>query len=199
MKKIQERIRAAAWFRYTRCSSQFSTCVPSFNLLGLTVPEKSVTKNFYDWKLERMENKGTNKQQQPDTPVHCPRVYQLSYNLLSLTVPEKSVTYQAEIIKTVPQNWSSILFQELSKWRIATLYCDVSTEKANFEGEQMHVRIWSNGPSISLVCLLHLYAKMVAENLYCLPRLTFESMGKWNTPIWFCIFLHLNFNNLLIR
>ena len=34
-----------------------STCVPSFNLLGLTVPEKSVTKNFNVWKLERKKIK----------------------------------------------------------------------------------------------------------------------------------------------
>ena len=31
-------------------------CVPSFNLLGLTVPEKSVAKNFKVWKLERKKN-----------------------------------------------------------------------------------------------------------------------------------------------
>ena len=31
-------------------------CIPSFNLLGLTVPEKSVTKNFNVWKLERKKN-----------------------------------------------------------------------------------------------------------------------------------------------
>ena len=29
-----------------------SMCVPSFNLLGLKVPEKSVTKSFNVWKLE---------------------------------------------------------------------------------------------------------------------------------------------------
>ena len=33
-----------------------STCVPTFNLLSLTVPEKSVTKNFNVWKLERKKN-----------------------------------------------------------------------------------------------------------------------------------------------
>ena len=33
-----------------------STCVPSFNLLGLTVPEKGVMKNFDVWKLERKKN-----------------------------------------------------------------------------------------------------------------------------------------------
>ena len=116
-------------------------CVPSFNHLGLTVPEKNVTKNFNVWKLERKKseeikgrisstslisvntihlptvhvctkfqssrphsswekcderfqcskigekekwrNKGTNRQQQPDsgihdTSVHCPHVDQVS-------------------------------------------------------------------------------------------------------------------------
>ena len=38
-----------------------STCVPSFNFLGLTVREKSVMKIFNDWKLERKKNKGTKK------------------------------------------------------------------------------------------------------------------------------------------
>ena len=33
-----------------------SMCVPSFNLLSLRVPEKSVTKYFNVWKLERKEN-----------------------------------------------------------------------------------------------------------------------------------------------
>ena len=41
--------------------------VSSFNLLGLTVPEKSVTKNFQCLKIgekEKSGNKGTTKQQQ---------------------------------------------------------------------------------------------------------------------------------------
>ena len=33
--------------RYTRYICPLSMCVPSFNLLGVTVPEKSVTKNFH--------------------------------------------------------------------------------------------------------------------------------------------------------
>ena len=37
-------------------TSEQCTCVPSFNLLGLTVPEKSVTKKFNVWKLERKKN-----------------------------------------------------------------------------------------------------------------------------------------------
>ena len=48
--------RAAAWFRYTRYICPLSTCIPSFNLLGLIVPEKSMTKNFNVWKLERKKN-----------------------------------------------------------------------------------------------------------------------------------------------
>ena len=72
-------------------------CVPSFKLLGLIVPEKSVTKNlmFENWR-ERKWNNGTNKQQQPDSGIHdisahCPRVYLPSFNLLGLTVRENSV------------------------------------------------------------------------------------------------------------
>ena len=45
--EIKGWIRAAAWFPYTRYTHPVSMCVPSFNLLGLTVPEKSVTKNFH--------------------------------------------------------------------------------------------------------------------------------------------------------
>ena len=36
-------------------------CVPSFNLLGLTVPEKSVMKNVNVWKLDRKKNEKKNK------------------------------------------------------------------------------------------------------------------------------------------
>ena len=49
-------MRAVAWFRYTRYICPLLTCVPSFNLLGLTVPEKSVTKNFNVCKLEKKKN-----------------------------------------------------------------------------------------------------------------------------------------------
>ena len=55
-KKIKGRIRATAWFRYKRYIHSFTTCLTSFNLLGFTVTEKSVTKNFNVWKLERMKN-----------------------------------------------------------------------------------------------------------------------------------------------
>ena len=47
---------AAAWFRYTRYTYPLSMCVPSFNFLGLTVPEKNVMKKFNVWKLERKKN-----------------------------------------------------------------------------------------------------------------------------------------------
>ena len=60
-------------------------CPRGFNLLGLTVPEESVTKNFYvkNWRERKWKNKGTNKQQQPDSSIHdisahCPCVYQVS-------------------------------------------------------------------------------------------------------------------------
>ena len=50
--------------------------VPSFNLLSLTLPEKSVKKN---WEKEKWRNKRTNKLQ-PDTTIHdtsahCPCAY----------------------------------------------------------------------------------------------------------------------------
>ena len=52
--------------------------MPSFNLLGLTVPEKNVTKMlmFENWRESKMKNKGMNKQQQPgfgkhDTSAPC--------------------------------------------------------------------------------------------------------------------------------
>ena len=71
-------------------------CVPSFNLLGLTVPDVSVHKilMFENWRERKRRNKGTNKQQQPDSGIHdtsaqCPRVP--SFNLLDLTVRENSV------------------------------------------------------------------------------------------------------------
>ena len=54
--KIKGQIRAAAWLQYTRHISPLSMCVPSFNLLGLTGHEKSVTKTFNVWKLERKKN-----------------------------------------------------------------------------------------------------------------------------------------------
>ena len=71
--------------------------MPSFNLLGLTIPEKSVTKllMFENWRERKMKNRGINKQQQPDsgkhdTSAHCTCVP--SFNLLGHTVSEKSVT-----------------------------------------------------------------------------------------------------------
>ena len=49
-----------------------STCVSSVNFIGLTVFEKSVTKNFNVWKLERKKTE--------------------EIKFLGLTAPEKSVT-----------------------------------------------------------------------------------------------------------
>ena len=72
--------RGPAWFQYTRYICPLSTCVPSFNLLALTIPEKSVMNNFNVWKLEKEKwrNKGMNKQSRLITSTHCPRVYQVS-------------------------------------------------------------------------------------------------------------------------
>ena len=49
--EIKGQIRAAAWLQYTWYICPLPMCVPSFNLLGLTVPEKSVTKNSNIWKV----------------------------------------------------------------------------------------------------------------------------------------------------
>ena len=57
MKKIKRQIWAAAWFRYARYIHPLSTCAPSFNLLGLTVPEESLTKIFNVWILEKEKRK----------------------------------------------------------------------------------------------------------------------------------------------
>ena len=107
-----------------------------------------------------------------------------------------------------------------SKGHIATSYCDVLTEKIVFKGEQMHVRIWSNGLSTSLVCIYRLCfftymcfqgggggVGIVVECMDCLPCLT---LNLWEnlTPLctsWFnfghcstCTRFKL-YNNLLIR
>ena len=71
-----------------------STCVPSFNILGLTFPEKSVTKTFNVWKLERKKNGEIKGQISSSSlfPESCPLSTCVpSFNLLGLTVPEKSV------------------------------------------------------------------------------------------------------------
>ena len=44
--EIKGQIRATAWFWYIWYIHPLSMCVPSFNFVGLTVPEKSVTKNL---------------------------------------------------------------------------------------------------------------------------------------------------------
>ena len=49
--------------QYKRYILSQSTCLTSFQYLGLTVPEKSVMKNCNLWKLERKMKKGMNKQQ----------------------------------------------------------------------------------------------------------------------------------------
>ena len=61
-KKWRYEYAAAAWFRHTWYICPLSTRVPSFNLLGFTVPEKSVTKFFSTH----------------ETSAHCPSVYKVS-------------------------------------------------------------------------------------------------------------------------
>ena len=84
MRKKRDKYAVVAWYQYTEYSHPLSSCAPSFNLLGLTVPGKSVTKIFNVWILEKekLKNKGTNKKQQPDSGTHdtstnCPSVYQV--------------------------------------------------------------------------------------------------------------------------
>ena len=77
--EIKGRIRAAAWFRYTRYIPSLFTCVPSFNLLGLTVPVKSQwlwrqILTIEHWRERKMKNKGMNKQQ-PVYTIHLPTVH----------------------------------------------------------------------------------------------------------------------------
>ena len=101
--KIMERISSSSLIlEYTIHPPM---CVPSFNLLGLAVPDRSVRKilMFENWRERKWRNKGTNKQQQPDssihdTSAHCPRVY-LVFNVLSLTVRENSVTKNFNVWK----------------------------------------------------------------------------------------------------
>ena len=89
---------------YTIHLSLVHMCAKFHNLLGLTVPEKSVTKMlmFENWRERKMKNKGMNKQQQPDsgkhdTSAHCTCVP--SFNLLGHTVSEKSVTTKCKCLK----------------------------------------------------------------------------------------------------
>ena len=96
MKKIKGWIWTAAWFRLLRYIHPFSTCVTSFNLLGLTVPEKSVTKNFNVWKLERKKNKGRRICSRSLIPVH--------------TVPETSVMKNFNVRKLERKN------EEIKGW-----------------------------------------------------------------------------------
>ena len=68
------------------------TCVPSFNLLDLTVPEKRVRRNFNIWKL-RERKMNTAAAWFRYTRYNCPLSTCVpSFNLLGLIVPEKSLT-----------------------------------------------------------------------------------------------------------
>ena len=82
--EIMRWIWAAVWFQYTWYICPLSMCVPSFNLLGLTVPEKSDEK-FHCWKFERKKNEEIKGQISSSlnlvdmiTSAHCPHVYQVS-------------------------------------------------------------------------------------------------------------------------
>ena len=61
--------------------------------------------------------------------------------------------FEEIILKLAMYGQREKVFLLSSKGPIATLYCDVPTEKVIFKGEQTYVRIWSNGPSTSLVCI----------------------------------------------
>ena len=114
--EIKGQIRAAAWFRYTQYICSLSMCVAGFNLLGLTVPEKSVTKNFNVWKLERKKKEEIKGQISSSSliliyTIHLPTVMCVpSFNFLGLSVPEKSVTktlnvWKLESKKNEEINW----------------------------------------------------------------------------------------------
>ena len=78
MKKNKRTNKSSSMISVYTMYPSLSACVPSFNLLGITVPEKSVTKNltFENWR-ERKMKKATNKQQ-PDSGIHDTSVYQVS-------------------------------------------------------------------------------------------------------------------------
>ena len=104
--KIKGQISSTAWFQYTRYICPLFTCVPSFNLLGLTVLEKSVTKNFNVRKLERKKNEEIKGWIYAEaawfryTRYSCPlSTYVPSLNRLDLTVPEKNVTKNFNVWK----------------------------------------------------------------------------------------------------
>ena len=58
--EIKEQISSSSLIRYTWYICPLSTCVSSFNLLGLTVPKKSVMKNFNveNWREKNEEING---------------------------------------------------------------------------------------------------------------------------------------------
>ena len=136
--KIKGWIRAAAWFWYTWYIHPFSMCVPSFNLVGLTVPEKSVMKNFHVWKLERKKNeKGWIRAAAAwfqYTRYICPlSTSVLSFNLLSLTVPEKSVMKNFHVWKLERKKNEKGWIRAAAAWFQYTRYiCPLSTSVLSF-------------------------------------------------------------------
>ena len=125
-------------------------------------------------------------------------------------LPFKPMNRQDCFHRKAPKNsdtWNIAVI--ILKGHIATLYCDLPTEKVIFKGEQMHIRIWSNGTSTSLVCICRLcfftymffQVENMVEYMYCLPRLTL-SLWKNVTPLctsWFNFDHQFKLhNNLLI-
>ena len=103
---------ADAPFWYTRYVHPLSTSVPSLNIFGLIVPEKSVTKNFNVWKLERQKNEEITGQIRAAAwfrytlYIHPLSTCAPSLKLLGLTVPEKSVMKIFQCLKIWEKaNW----------------------------------------------------------------------------------------------
>ena len=89
-------------------SAHCPQCVPNFNLLGLTVPEKSVTKNFNARKLERKKNeeiKGAISSSNLFSvyAIHLPTVHMCTKFQSSRphSVPGESVTKNSNV-----ENWT---------------------------------------------------------------------------------------------
>ena len=149
-----------------------STCVPSFNLLGLTVPEKSVTKKF------NVENLRERKIEEIKGWIRaaawlqyiwyiCPLPICIpSFNLLGLTVSEKSVTKNSNVWKI---NWT---------WRLSIL---------NLIRQQGHVTpkwlIWSsrNLNSSEILCLSWLPAGLTKIRSK-MNEQACKSMGNFSDP-----------------
>ena len=135
-------------------------CVPSFNLQGITVPEKSVTKNFNVKKLERKKNeeiKGWiwSSSLIPVHKRHLPTVQVCTkFNLQGLTGPEKSVMKNFNVWK-LERKKNEEIERQISSSSLIPVYilyiCPLSmcVPSFNFQGLTVpeksvtkHINIW---------------------------------------------------------